>query len=73
MERSAVNSSNIAAVGYDAETKTLEVEFKNGGVFEYSGVEPKQYVELSNSESMGRYFHTNIRGKCECRRVGGEE
>jgi len=73
MQRQSVNSSNIAAIGHDAETNTLEVEFKNGGVFAYSGVDQSQYAELLNAESVGKHFHSHIRGKCDCRRVGGEE
>jgi len=30
-----VNSSMVYAVGYDHESKTLEVVFKRGGIWEY--------------------------------------
>ena len=66
MERTKVNSSNIAEVGYDAESKTMQVQFKNGGVFNYEGVEPKKYVEMLSSESIGKFLHTNIKGQYNC-------
>ena len=36
MERKRVNSSRIRAVGYDAKTQDLEVEFSDGRVVVYS-------------------------------------
>ena len=38
MKRSRVESSSIAAVGYDLADSTLEVEFRSGAVYLYSGV-----------------------------------
>lgn len=33
MNRVPVSSSNLRAVGYDPNTRTLEVEFLNGGLY----------------------------------------
>jgi hypothetical protein len=33
-----VSSSNLASVGYDPNTQTLEVEFLHGGIYQYSDV-----------------------------------
>ena len=38
IDRYPVESSNIVSAGYDAETRTLEVEFSNGGVYRYGDV-----------------------------------
>ncbi len=38
MNRVAVQSSNVASVGYDASSSTLEVAFHGGGVYQYFGV-----------------------------------
>lgn len=38
METKNVVSSNIAAIGYDQSTSTLEVRFKNGGIYHYHNV-----------------------------------
>jgi hypothetical protein len=73
MERISVKSSNIAAVGYDLETSTLEVEFKNGGVFAYEGVPAKAVAELHASESIGKYLHSNIKPNHICRKVKEDE
>ena len=69
MERTRVDSSNINEVGYEAETKTLQVQFKNGGVFNYPGVDPKEYVALLGAESVGKHFHANIRAKYKGEKV----
>lgn len=69
MKRKAVESSNLASVGYDEKTKMLEIEFNHGGVYEYYGVEKKVYEELMNADSHGRYFYYNIRDDYDYSRV----
>jgi hypothetical protein len=44
MTMQPVNSSNIAAIGYDPETQTLAIEFRSGGTYEYYDV-PEQVFE----------------------------
>ena len=63
MEREFVNSSNIRSVGYHAETSTLEIEFNNGGVYQYQGVPQGEYDGLMSSGSKGSYFHANIKNR----------
>lgn len=54
MERSRVESSVIASIGYDAATSVLEVEFHNGGVYRYFLVPPSVYRALAGAASIGR-------------------
>ncbi|EPE9057451.1 KTSC domain-containing protein [Klebsiella aerogenes] len=61
MERKAVNSSNLASVGYDEPSQTLEIEFHHGGVYQYYDVPEHVYMELTNADSIGSYFSHNIR------------
>jgi hypothetical protein len=56
MERVAVSSSNLSSVGYDAESQTLEIEFHNGGVYQYAGVPEEVYEGLLSADSQGKYF-----------------
>lgn len=69
MERTPVTSSNIKAIGYDAETKSLEVEFHNGAVWLYSGISAEIHAELAKAESVGRWFSSRITGKFEGQRI----
>lgn len=61
MKRQAVESSNLASVGYDTENKILEVEFKHGGVYQYFDVPKEEYEALMNADSHGKHFVANIR------------
>jgi guanyl-specific ribonuclease Sa len=61
MERTPVSSSNISAIGYDEENQTLEVEFTNGAVYQYSGVPSGEYEGIMGADSKGKYLHANIK------------
>lgn len=61
MERIAVNSSNLASVGYDEPSQTLEVEFNHGGVYQYYDLPEQIYAALMSADSIGSYFSHNIR------------
>jgi len=61
MERQSVESSNLASIGYDAENEVLEIEFNNGGVYQYFDVPENVYEELMSASSHGQYFDRNIK------------
>ncbi|MBI9054388.1 MAG: KTSC domain-containing protein [Bacteroidales bacterium] len=61
MYRESVSSSNLAAVGYDANSKTLEIEFNHGGVYQYANVPSNVHSGLMNANSHGSYFHQYIK------------
>lgn len=61
MERQPVSSSNIASIGYDPSTSTLEVEFIHGGVYQYFDVPQSYYDSLMQADSKGTYLSQNIK------------
>lgn len=61
MKRQPVVSSNLASIGYDAATSTLEVEFRQGGLYRYSGVPGTVHAELMAADSHGKYFDINVK------------
>ena len=61
MNRTPVTSSNVATVGYDANTMTLEVEFQNGSVYQYFDVPEVEYQGLMTTDSVGKYLNQNIK------------
>jgi len=61
MDRIPVTLSNLASVGYDSSSQTLEVEFRNGSIYQYFGVSPDIYEGLLNAPSKGSYFYQRIR------------
>lgn len=69
MRRYGVRSSAIRAVGYDGATRTLEVEFRSGSVYDYEDVPPEEVLGLLEADSLGRYFGTRIRPGYRARRA----
>ncbi|HEX5724685.1 MAG TPA: KTSC domain-containing protein [Longimicrobiaceae bacterium] len=69
MQREHVDSSSIGSVGYDQGTHTLEVEFLNGGVYQYLGVPEGEYASLLRAQSAGRYLNYRIKPRYRYRRV----
>lgn len=61
MDRKPVKSSNIASIGYHPATKTLEIEFKNGSVFQYNNIEQSHHAALMTADSPGGHFAKHIR------------
>lgn len=62
MERKPVSSSNIASIGYDEASSTLEIEFLNHSIYQYFDVPQHIYQELMNADSRGQYLAQNIKG-----------
>lgn len=57
-----IDSSNLLHCTYDIKHKTLYVEFRNGAVWAYEKVTPKEVDALESAPSQGRYFIYMIRG-----------
>lgn len=60
-------SSGVKAVGYDAATNTLEVEFPSGGIYQYYGVPQSKYEEFMRASSKGGFFAAYIRAEYQCK------
>lgn len=69
MQRTPVQSRHLAAFGYDALRRTLEVEFANGSVYEYQDV-PRELADgLAAADSKGAFFVENVRRAFQGRRI----
>lgn len=62
-QRQPVNSSDIAGIGYDAATETLEIEFKATGVYRYFSVPQTIHDEFVRTPSPGKFFLQHIKGR----------
>jgi len=70
LELVSVESSQISAVGYSEEHKTLAVEFiRNNSLYYYSDVEKKVFEEMIEAESVGKFFAANVRDKYEYEKI----
>jgi len=61
MKREPVESSNLASVGYDESSSTLEIEFRHGSIYQYFGVPLSVYQGLMNASSKGQYFDQRVK------------
>lgn len=60
MIRINVKSSNLKSVGFDS--NVLEIEFLDGGVYQYFDVPTDVYHLLMNASSKGIFFDKFIKG-----------
>lgn len=58
-------------MGYDPETKSMDIEFRSGNrvIYRYSDVPEEEYLRLWNAESKGKHFHKNIAGKFKFQKI----
>ena len=62
-----MESSAVESVGYDPRTRTLEVEYANGGgVYRYLDVPPRAHDKLLRAESIGGYVNRRIKPYHRC-------
>lgn len=68
MERQPITSSNIKSVGYDQDSATLEVEFSNGGIYQFKEMPCEAALEFIHEPvhgSHGKHMASKIKGKYE--------
>lgn len=56
IEHKEVKSSFIHSIGYDAESKTMEVALKSGATYTYPDIEPHVHKGIIEAESVGKAF-----------------
>ena len=69
MERKQVSSSNLKSIGFDPSDGILEVEFHNGGIYQYLNVPDATYFELMNAPSIGRYLNDYVKGRHQFKKI----
>lgn len=69
MDREPVSSSNIASIGYDASSETLEVEFIKTGVYQYFNVPSFMHERLMAADSVGIFFNAEIKNAYPCSKL----
>lgn len=70
MNRDLVASSNIASIGYDPDSETLEIEFTNGSIYQYFNIPGELNEQLMASGSKGQFLNVYIRNAYPFSRVG---
>lgn len=59
----AVESNQVAAIGYDAASSTMAVTFTRGPghVYHYPDVSPELHQQFMEAESIGKFFGEHIK------------
>ena len=57
------DSSNIARYRYDINGHVLQVEFKNGGTYNYYDVPQVVFDQMKAAPSMGQFLAQNVKGR----------
>lgn len=60
-DKVTLKSSHLLSATYDAENKTLDIEFKSGLTYRYIGVPALVYNGLITASSPGQYFHSAVK------------
>lgn len=68
-EMRPVSSSNIAAVGYDADSQSVYVQFLNGSTYVYKGVSEHEFENLRTAHSVGSYLNRSYKNVYPYERV----
>lgn len=61
----AVDSSAFSQVGYNAVAEELTLVFSDGNVYVYSGISADLAAEFMSADSLGGFYHANIRDQFE--------
>lgn len=61
MKRERVDSQALRSIGYNPDTRTLEVEFDSGSVYRYYEVPADLYARLMAAGSHGEFFVEHVR------------
>lgn len=69
MKLTPVQSSNIKAIGHDADKNELHVQFQSGTTHVYSGVDADKHNALVNADSIGSHFHHHVKSSHASRKA----
>lgn len=72
MEMKKINSGKLRAIGYDARSRTLQVEFDDGRTLQYGGVGEDIWRRFSSSGAAWSFYRDNIEEEFAAKRVSGK-
>ena len=69
MDRKPIRSTSICSVAYEPATMTLELELRDGTVYQYFNVPEQVYQDFLAATFTGSYFNSYIKNCYSYRRV----
>jgi KTSC domain/Protein of unknown function (DUF2442) len=61
IRRERIESDTIASMGYNSETRMMEIEFTNGEVYRYLGVPESEHRAFMGADSKGNYLNKQFK------------
>ena len=65
-----IDGSMLTRARFDEDARKMVIQFKNGAMYEYNDIDEDDFQAMVNSPSPGAYFHENIKGNYDDRRIG---
>ncbi len=69
IEMTPCKSSQVKAFGYDAASKTLQLAFNSGGIYQYHDVPAATFEAMKGCESVGKFLGAEIKNKFKFTRI----
>jgi len=69
MDMKKISSGKLRAIGYDARSRTLQVQLDDGSMLQYSGVGEEAWRRLSTSGSAWSFYRDNIEEEFTAKRI----
>lgn len=62
MQYMPIKSSSIKAIGYDEETKMMDIVFNSGAIYRYMNIEKQLLFSFLKAPSVGKFYTSFIKG-----------
>jgi hypothetical protein len=70
---SIYESTNIYKSVYHLLDNDLFITFNNGSIYKYNNVDLLTFLKMQESESIGKFFFSNIKTKFDFEKIGSED
>lgn len=69
--KSTPNSTCFSAIGYDSNSETLQVTFRDSGkTYQYLAFPRSEWNDFKDQKSLGTYYNSYIKGKYTSVKIG---
>lgn len=69
IHRHSIESSGIQSLGWDLDTKILEVELTSGDVYQYLDAPVDDLAQMTDVEAIGKYFNDVVRNQYRSKKI----